>query len=269
MPDYADLSIELERAYGRSWRVGDIIQGTVYIYGRDGKLTDSSKTVELSGTVYEQKKDWWSFDGGDESDWDSTGISVVFGEVDVGEHIFAFAPTKERVYRLDIQVDGDIYARTESTISVEPALSDNPEIPNVTISGLLSAPTLTFATASGRSETSAKISVETDTGNGTLYWIVTEDATGPTKTQIIDGQTATGSAAEESGSVSVTSTGSVSINVSNLSKDAVYTAFFLQESADGLLSNIEAAHFVTEGTTTVSEDGELLYSKNTISTTIF
>ena len=100
-----------------------------------------------------------------------------------------------------------------------------------TTSGDGTAPILSSATATEASATSADISVSTDEGNGTLYWVVTTSASAPSGPQIQAGQDHTGSAAAASGNQAVSATGVQNVTATGLTTETTYYAHFQQEDA--------------------------------------
>ncbi len=271
MPDYANLSIELQRGYGMPWRVGEFVVGTIYVYGRDGLLgpSDITNGLEFSGSVYKREVGsgagkWGSWKRGAQS-WEETGLSIAFREVEAGEYVFAFAPTKERTYRLDIQVTGDVYARSELTVDVEQPVTSTPSIPSVSEFPYFKVPTLSNATASATGSTTAEGSVTTDKATGTLFWIVTTSTTEPTPGQIKDGKRANGDAADDSGSQSISSTGTKTVSASGLLVGSVYQFYFVHENSAGD-SNIASASFST-GTATLSASLSITNNDPSVSAT--
>jgi len=99
---------------------------------------------------------------------------------------------------------------------------------------VLSNPTGTKAGSSG-----GVGGVSTNEGNGTLHWVVTTSATTPSAAQIKAGQTHTGAAAADSGSQTVTDTGTLSTSpsASGLQDDTNYRFHFVQTDTAGNDSN--------------------------------
>lgn len=95
------------------------------------------------------------------------------------------------------------------------------------------APTLTSATASATGASTADLSVSTDEGNGTLYWVVSESATPPSVAQIQSGNDSTGSAAAASGNQAVSTTGAQTPTATGLSASTTYYAYFQHSDAAG------------------------------------
>jgi len=82
-------------------------------------------------------------------------------------------------------------------------------------------------------------SVTTDTGSGTLYWVVTTSATPPSATQIKAGQTNTGSAATASGNQAVSASGVQNVSgTGTLIGSTTYYLYFVQDN--GANSNVAA-----------------------------
>jgi len=113
---------------------------------------------------------------------------------------------------------------------------------------ILSSPAVTPFT------TTANISVVTDIGNGTLWWVVTLSSTQPTAAQIKAGQDHTGAAATSSGNQAVSSSGTQNATASGLTAGTTYTAFFYQESSLAVASNIVSDTFTTNSVTFATWD---------------
>lgn len=117
--------------------------------------------------------------------------------------------------------------------------------------GDVTAPTLSSPTASETSDTTADLGVDTDEGNGTLYWVVTQSGTAPSTAQVKAGQDHTGSAADDSGSqvVSGTGTQAVSGGATGLVAETTYYAHFMHEDAATNQSTVAtSSSFTTEAT---------------------
>ena len=104
--------------------------------------------------------------------------------------------------------------------------------------------------------TSTTVSVTTDLGSGTLYWIVSSITSTPSVTQIKAGQMSNGSAAPSSGNQVISSTGSKTGNATGLTAATSYTVFFYQQGPDGSVSVIVSAAF-----TTAAGSGLLTFTK--------
>jgi hypothetical protein len=112
--------------------------------------------------------------------------------------------------------------------------------PGLTIVVDTVAPSLSSATGAqnGSNETEVDLSISSDTGVGTLYWIVTPNGTAPSAAQIIAGEDQSGSAATTSGSVSVSATGTKSITAVGVSASNTYFAHFLHTDIAGNNSSV-------------------------------
>lgn len=111
------------------------------------------------------------------------------------------------------------------------------------------APTLSSPSASETGDTTASLSVSSDEANGTLYWVVTQSATGPSAAQIKAGQDHTGAAADDNGSQSVTATGTQNANSTGLAEQTTYYAHFMHEDAAANQSTVAtSASFTTDAT---------------------
>ena len=109
-------------------------------------------------------------------------------------------------------------------------------------------PTLSNPVDAKASTTTGTGSVDTDEGNGTLYWVVSTSATPPTATQVKAGQMHTGAAAADSGSQAVSGTGTQSITggFTGLTSNTQYYAHYMQEDTAANQSSVSSADgFIT------------------------
>jgi predicted GH43/DUF377 family glycosyl hydrolase len=89
--------------------------------------------------------------------------------------------------------------------------------------------------------------VDTDTGNGTLYWVVTQSATSPSVAQVQAGQNDGGTAADDSGSQAVSGTGTQNVSFTGLSSGTTYYAHYNQQDSQADNSNVSTADgFITD-----------------------
>lgn len=102
----------------------------------------------------------------------------------------------------------------------------------------MAAPTLTNQTGSVTGPTSLDGSVDTDQGNGTLYFVTTTSATSPSATQVKNGQDNAGATASDSGSQSVSATGTQSIKSSGLIPNTSYWIHFMHENTGAEQSSV-------------------------------
>lgn len=107
------------------------------------------------------------------------------------------------------------------------------------------APVLSSPTDTQTGETTAQITVDTDEGNGTLYWVLSTSASAPSKAQIKAGQMHTGAAAAASGSAAVSGTGTRTVNPTGLTYGTTYYAHFMHEDAAGNQSNVSSGNGFT------------------------
>jgi hypothetical protein len=112
--------------------------------------------------------------------------------------------------------------------------------------GDTTAPVLTNASGTSTGQNTASISVDTDEGNGTLYWVVDQSQTAPSVAQIQAGNGSDGSAADDSGGQSVSSSGTQSTSASGLSAGTTYYAHFQHQDSVGNDSGVvSSASFTT------------------------
>lgn len=105
------------------------------------------------------------------------------------------------------------------------------------------APALTSPSIIPTERTTADLAVTTDTGSGTLYWIIDADGTTASVAEVKAGQKAGGSAATDSGSVAVSGTGvqSIGSQITGLTSGTAYVAQFVHEgSADSAVTKSAA-----------------------------
>ncbi len=101
-------------------------------------------------------------------------------------------------------------------------------------------PVLSSPVDAANGGTAATGSVSTDTGNGTLYWVVTTSATSPSSAEVKAGQDHNGVAADDSGSQAVSGTGvqSLSPAPSGLTSETTYYIHFMHENASAVQSAV-------------------------------
>lgn len=97
---------------------------------------------------------------------------------------------------------------------------------------------LSNVTVQNIGETSADVAVTTSVDDGTLYMVVTQSATDPTKSQIKNGNNHNGSAAVDAQTLNVTETGQKSFSITGLSKATAYYVYFMHEAASGVQSAV-------------------------------
>jgi hypothetical protein len=105
------------------------------------------------------------------------------------------------------------------------------------------APTLSSPTGTQTGQTTASLSVSTNEGNGTLYWVVDTSATPPSAAQVKAGQDNGGAAADDAGSQAVSTTGVQSITggATGLTAATGYYAYYMHEDANGNQSSVAAS----------------------------
>lgn len=108
------------------------------------------------------------------------------------------------------------------------------------------APTLTTPSATQTGATTADLAVTTDEGNGTLYWVVTQSATSPSIAQVQAGQDHTGTTGADSGSQSVSTTGTQTAGATGLTAETTYYAHFQHtDAASNDSAVVTSASFTT------------------------
>jgi len=119
-------------------------------------------------------------------------------------------------------------------------------------------PTLSAATGTTTGATTADLSVSTNGTNGTLYWVVTQSSTAPTRAQVKAGLNHAGAAADDSGSQAVSGNGTQNISggATGLVGSTVYYAHFMHERANGSQSGVAtSSSFTTDSAATFPLDG--------------
>jgi len=151
---------------------------------------------------------------------DSSGVQSVFGNVN--------GLTQGVTYFMHFYAETDALAGTAivSTSGFVPA--------DVT------GPVLSSAEGTQTGATTANLTVNTDTGAGTLYWVATTSATAPSAAQIIAGQNHLGAAAIN-GSRAVSATGPQAFGITGLSGNTEYWPHFLQRDVAMNNSNVATA----------------------------
>lgn len=101
-------------------------------------------------------------------------------------------------------------------------------------------PVLSSPVDTANGGTAATGSVSTDTGNGTLYWVVTTSVTSPSSAEVKAGQDHNGVAADDSGSQAVSGTGvqNLSPAPSGLTSETTYYIHFMHENASAVQSSV-------------------------------
>jgi hypothetical protein len=144
-----------------------------------------------------------------------------------------------------VVADGTWYYRARLMRGAELSPWSNTEI--VTIDA--TAPTLSSATGTKTGQTTASLSVSTNEGNGTLYWVVDTSATPPSAAQVKLGQDNGGAAADDSGSQAVSTTGvqAISGGATGLTAGTGYYAYYMHEDANGNQSSVaSSSQFTTD-----------------------
>lgn len=123
------------------------------------------------------------------------------------------------------------YVQTRALNAVGPGAWSPSGSATTQAAGDVTAPVLTAPTATATGPTSADLTVTTDEGNGTLYWVATAAATAPTGAQIKAGTDHAGAAADAFGNLAVTSAGTKTASTSSLTPATTRYVHFLHEDA--------------------------------------
>lgn len=121
-------------------------------------------------------------------------------------------------------------------------------------SGDTTAPTLSSPTDTLSGAANGSLSVTTNEGSGTLYWVVTQSATSPSAAQVIAGNNHLGAGADASGNQAVTATGAQNATATGLASGTTYYAHFVQVDAAENTSAVASG----DGFTTLSLGSELV-----------
>jgi uncharacterized repeat protein (TIGR02059 family) len=112
--------------------------------------------------------------------------------------------------------------------------------------GDIVAPVLTNPVDDNAGSTDGALTVDTDEGNGTLYWVISTSSTAPSKAQVKAGQMHTGAAAADSGSQAVSGTGTQTISgESGLTESTTYYAHFMHEDSSANQSDVVSGNGFT------------------------
>lgn len=110
MANYAEISANIERAFGIPWRVGDVVAGEVTVRDRGRSLIEpANNNSTLSATLHRLGSGEWNDAG--------TSVSISSTSTD-GLLEFSFEPDTEDTYRVVFTLDGDYKAKTEITVRV-------------------------------------------------------------------------------------------------------------------------------------------------------
>jgi hypothetical protein len=120
---------------------------------------------------------------------------------------------------------------------------------------------------SGIDDIWATINVTTNTGSGSLYYVIVPTAAAaPSAAQIKAGQNGSGGAATWSGSLAISSTGAKSKLAYGLAVNTAYDTYVTHETAAGF-SNIVTAEFTTLNSTIIRRSAEAGVTTNLTATT--
>jgi hypothetical protein len=161
---------------------------------------------------------------------DASGVQAVFGNVN--------GLTAGTTYYMHF------YAETDALVGAS-IVSTGAFVP-----ADVTGPVLSSAEGTQTGATTANLTVNTDTGAGTLYWVATTSATAPSAAQIIAGQNHLGAAAVN-GSRSVTASGPQAFGITGLTGSTTYWAHFLHRDVALNNSNVTtvSASFTTTSVT--------------------
>lgn len=191
-------------------------------------LTGSDGTWTNSPTSYTRK--WQVSDDG------STGWADISGATSSTYDLTASEDGKYVRYSVTATNSGGSTTATSSA-------SGQITTPDVT------APTLSSPVDAASGSTGATGSVDTNEGNGTLYWVVSTSGTAPSAAQVKAGQDHTGSTAADSGSQAVSGTGTQTLSPapSGLTASTAYTIHFMHEDAAANQSSVASGDGFTTG----------------------
>lgn len=123
------------------------------------------------------------------------------------------------------------------------------------LAGDVTAPVLTAATQNTTGTTTADVGFTTDEGNGTAYVVIVAAAdAAPSKAQIKAGQNAAGTAAIQSTSLAITTTGAKVQSLTSLTPATGYKAHFMHEDASGNQSNVLSTATFTTSSVSYTEN---------------
>jgi hypothetical protein len=116
----------------------------------------------------------------------------------------------------------------------------------------ITAPILSGATGVTYNFEQGTLSVSTDEGNGSLYWVVSQDTGPPTSDLIIAGQLDSGNASDANGSQAVTDTGTQFASAVPLAASTTYYAHFAQQDSATPVKNTSNVVFSSGFTTSAT-----------------
>lgn len=147
-----------------------------------------------------------------------------------------------------LQSVGQVYEYRVRAFNGTPEFSGPSSTVEVSVSSSGPAvPALTSPTGSANGHNAADGSVDTDTGNGTLYWVLTQSSTKPSVAQIKAGQDHNGAAADDSGSQGVGTTGTQNVSANGLDPNTQYFFHFVHENSVGDPSSVVSSSGLTTG----------------------
>jgi len=112
--------------------------------------------------------------------------------------------------------------------------SPNDNVITITINDVEdTAPDLTATDVDGITDTTATAQVTTNMSSGTLYMVVTQSATDPSKAQVKLGQNDASAAADFADDQAIASSGEKSFSVTGLDAETTYYAYFMHENFYG------------------------------------
>lgn len=144
-------------------------------------------------------------------------------DVEANVDTLQFAPASANAVAAETPRAITATATASDTINEPTALAIVVPVADVTV------PELTNPTGTATGETTADLSVDTDEGNGTLYWVVTTSSSAPSGAQIVAGQDHTGSPGADSGNQAVSGSGEQTANATGLTAGTTYWAHFVQD----------------------------------------
>lgn len=115
----------------------------------------------------------------------------------------------------------------------------------------VSTPTLSNATATPDGSSGYTGTVDTNTGSGTLYHVVTQSTTTPSVAQIKAGEDDTGAAADASGSQTIGSTGTKSVAGSSLTTGTTYYIHYSHTDGSEDSSPVTSSSFTPQASIAV------------------
>lgn len=173
----------------------------------------------------------------------SDTLETYVDNVLVDTHALSGGEAAAHAASIDLAALADGVHTVKMTSTKNGSVSPESNVLSITID--TTAPALSSPLGTETSDTTASLSVSTNTGSGTLYWVVTTASNSPSAAQVKAGQNHLGAAATASGSQAVSSTGTKTASPSGLTASTQYWAHFMHEDVAGNQSAVSSSSSFT------------------------